>query len=127
MSLLNSGVYSSISNNGYGDFQFGEISMSHEFLLKSISKRQRAKFQRYGIIPRQLLVVLWENQYLPGKHTPQCGMKIKKLLNFLSEGSYRNLNHLQRGQWLYERIVKEELMPRLPARKKNGHCRLNQK
>jgi hypothetical protein len=126
MSLLNSGVYSSISNNGYGDFQFGEISMSHEFLLKSISKRQRAKFQRYGIIPRQLLIVLWENQYLPGMHIPKCGMKIKKLLTFLSEGPYQTSDHLQRGQWLYERIVKEELMPRSPAIKKRGHCRHKQ-
>lgn len=117
MSLLSDGVNSGRFYNGRGDFQFGELSKSHEFLLKSISKRQRRKFKRHETIPCQLLIVLWENGYLPGKHSPRNGMKIQKLLTFLDDGPYRNKEHLQRGQWLYERIVKEELMPKVLTRK----------
>jgi hypothetical protein len=117
MSLLSDGVNSGRFYNGRGDFQFGEISLSHEFLLKSISKRQRRKFRRYGIIPRQLLIVLWENGYLPGKHSPRTSIKIQKLLAFLGDGPYRDKKRAQQGQWLYEKIVKEELMPKVLAKK----------
>ena len=119
MSLLSDGVYSSITLNGRGDFSFANLSKSHEGLLKSITKRQRAKFKRYGIVPRQLLIVLWENGFMPGDQTPRDGIKIQRLLDFLREGLYLDKNHYERGEWLYKKILGEELMlAQFPRRKK---------
>ena len=110
MSILTDGVFSSTSYFGRGDFQFDQISYKHKILLKSISKRQRARFNKYGTVPRQLLKVLWELGYVPGEDAPQEGMRIPALLEFLGRGPYQNKNHQLRGEWLYEKIIKEELM-----------------
>ncbi len=110
MSLLSDGVFSSVSFYGCGDFQFDCISHAHKILLKSITKRQRAKFKKQGTIPLQLLKVLWDLGWIPGDTAPGMGMNIKLLLNLLQSGPFRNARQQARCSWLYEKIVKEELM-----------------
>ena len=110
MSILTDGVFSSISYFGRGDFQFDQISYEHKMLLKSISKRQRARFKKFGTVPNQLLTIFWELGYVPGEEAPNEGMRIPALLKLLDQGPYQNKNHKLRCAWLYEKIVKEELM-----------------
>ena len=111
MNIIEDGVFTKTSYFGRGVYRFDSISYDHKILLQSISKRQRAKYIRYGIVPQQLLVVLWENGYLPGVSRPTEGMRIAKLLDMLKEGKYLNKRHGDRGIWLYEQIVQDELMP----------------
>jgi hypothetical protein len=110
MSILTDGVFSSISYFGRGDFQFDQISYEHKMLLKSISKRQRARFKKFGTVPKQLLILFWELGYVPGDEAPQEGMRIQALLELLDRGPYQNRTHQLRCSWFYETIVKEELM-----------------
>lgn len=110
MSILTDGVFSSISYFGRGDFQFDRISYKHKMLLKSISKRQRARFKKFGTVPKQLLTIFWELGYVPGEEAPNEGMRIHALLELIDRGPYQNKIHKLRCTWLYEKIVKEELM-----------------
>lgn len=110
MPILTDGVFSSISYFGRGDFQFDQISYKHKMLLKSISKKQRARFKKIGTVPKQLLTMLWELGYVPGYEAPKEGMRIQALLELLDQGPYQNRTHQLRCEWLYEKIVKEELM-----------------
>lgn len=111
MNIIEDGVFTKTSYFGRGVYRFDSISYDHKMLLQSISKRQRAKYIRYGIVPQQLLVVLWENGYLPGVSRPTEGMRIARLLDMIEEGKYQNKQHGDRGIWLYEQIVQDELMP----------------
>ena len=86
MSILSDGVFSSTSYWGRGDFKFGQISYNHKIQLKSISKRQRARFKKYGTVPKQLLTILWDLGYVPGKNNPKEGMRITALLEYLDQG-----------------------------------------
>ena len=110
MSILYDGVFSSVSLYGRGDFQFEDISYAHKMLLKSITKRQRAKFKKMEIMPPQLLRVLWDLGWIPGDTEPQKGMKLHGLLNLLQNGPFESERQRMRCTWLYERIVQEELM-----------------
>jgi hypothetical protein len=118
MSLLSDGVYSSITFNGLGDFRFIDLLTYHQQLLKSISKRQRAKYARYGIVPHQVLRVLWDNGYLPGDDIPTSGMKVERLLDLLHDGSYQDKENFERAIWLYQKLVIEEVMPPYPRVRK---------
>lgn len=105
MSILNDAVFSSVTTDGRGFFSFNELDLHQVQLLKSITKRQRAKFKKKDIIPLNALLVLHELKMLPGP-TPTRSMKILELTDMLG------------GGWLYEQIVRQELQPRCPARKK---------
>jgi hypothetical protein len=109
MSILEDGVFSSVSYHGHGIFRFDRICDEHKTLLKSIKPRQRKKFRKNGLVPRQLLQVLWELDFLPGEKSPQEGMRIPALLEFLRElGLYRNETNRLRGALLHDRIDEEE-------------------
>ncbi len=110
MSLLYDGIFSSVSFNGRGDFQFNIISYAHKVLLKSITKRQRARFKKHGTIPPQLLQVLWGLGWIPGDKAPVHGMRVKALLKLLEEGPFESERQRRDCLWLYEKIVQEELM-----------------
>ena len=112
MSLLYDGVFSSVSLKGRGDFQFNILSHNHKMLLKSITKRQRAKFKKKGTIPPQLLRVLWELGWIPGDAAPRFGIRVNVLLNLLQNGPFMNERERMKCSWLFEKIVKEELMPK---------------
>lgn len=108
MSILKDGVLSSISYNGRGMFRFDHICDEHKKLLKSIKPRQRKKFKNNGLVPRQLLQVLWELDFLPGERKPHEGMTISALLTFLREGKYRDEKNRARGVLLHDKIDQEE-------------------
>ncbi|MBW2609184.1 MAG: hypothetical protein JRC68_02440 [Deltaproteobacteria bacterium] len=111
MSLLDQGVFSSVSYNGIGPFRFDIISYQHKKLLKSIVKRQRSKYKKYDLVPWQLLQIFWEWGFLPGEEMPKEGMKIPVLLEFLNQGEYTNDRHRKRCEWLYERISRDRIFP----------------
>jgi hypothetical protein len=108
MSILKDGVFTSISYHGRGMFRFDRISIDHKKLLKSIKPRQRRKFENNGLVPRQLLQVLWDLGFLPSQKRPKEGMRIPGLLRFLREGKYRDEKNRARGVLLHDKIDKEE-------------------
>jgi hypothetical protein len=63
MSILRDGVFSSTSYHGRGMFGFDRSSYKNKLVLKSIKKRQRRKFKDHGLIPKQVLQVLWDLGY----------------------------------------------------------------
>ena len=115
MSMLKEGVLGSLSIYGDGLFRFERISQEQKNLLKSIKTRQRKKFENHGLVPRQVLQVLWDLDFLPGESQPQEGMRIPALLNFLKEGRYRNETNWKRGRLLHDRIDQEEFPTHRPT------------
>ena len=108
MSILKDGVFSSISYPGHGAFRFDRICYEHKKLLKSIKPRQRKKFENIGLVPRQLLQVLWDLGFLPSEKRPEEGMRIPGLLKVLREGKYRDGKNRARGILLHDKIDQEE-------------------
>jgi len=111
MSVLEDGVFSSISYHGRSIFRFDRICYEHKKLLKSIKPRQRKKFENNGLVPRQLLQVLWDLDFLPTEKRPQEGMRIPGLLKLLREGRYRDEKHRAKGVLLHDKIDQEECRP----------------
>jgi len=108
MSILKDGVFSSISYQGRGMFSFDRICDEHKKLLKSIKSRQRKKFENNGLVPRQLLQVLWDLDLLPIEKRPEEGMRIPGLLKVLREGKYRDEKNRARGILLHDKIDQDE-------------------
>jgi len=108
MSILKDGVFSSISYHGHGIFRFDRICYEHKKLLKSIKPRQRKKFENNGLIPCQLLQVLWDRDFLPTEKRPQESMRIPGLLKLLRKGQYRDEKNRARGILLHDKIDQEE-------------------
>jgi hypothetical protein len=108
MSVLEDGVFSSISYHGRSMFSFERICYEHKRLLKSIKPRQRKKFEIKGLVPWQLLQVLWDLGFLPTEKRPQEGMRIPELLKLLREGRYRDEKQRARGVLLHDTIDLEE-------------------
>jgi len=116
MSMLKKeGVLGSLSCHGDGLFRFERFSQEHKNLLRSIKPRQRKKFENHGLVPPQVLQVLWDLDFLPGENRPQEGMRIPGLLKFLKEGRYRNEANRRRGTLLHDRIDQEEFPTRRPT------------
>jgi hypothetical protein len=108
MTVLEDGVYSSISFYGRSMFSFDRISYEHKKLLKSIKPRQRKKFKNMKLVPWQLLQVLWDLDFLPTEKRPQEGMRISELLKLLRKGQYRDDKQRSRGVLLHDTIDQEE-------------------
>ena len=108
MSVLEDGVFSSISYYGRSIFSFDRICFEHKKLLKSIKPRQRKKFENKSLVPWQLLQVLWDLGFLPTENRPQEGMRIPELLKLLREGRYRDEKNRARGVLLHDTIDLEE-------------------
>lgn len=111
MTVLEDGVYSSISFCGRNMFSFDRICLKHKKLLKSIKPRQRKKFEYKRLVPWQLLQVLWDLDFLPTEKRPQEGMRIPELLKLLREGRYRDDKQRSRGVLLRDTIEEQESEP----------------
>jgi len=111
MTVLEDGVYSSVSYLGRNMFSFDRISHKHKKLLKSIKPRQRKRFEYKRLVPWQLLQVLWDLDFLPTEKRPQEGMRIPELLKLLREGRYRDDKQRSRGVLLRDTIDREESGP----------------
>ena len=107
MGFLSDGVFSSISPCGRGYFSFANLSDYEVGLVKSITKRQRHKFQKYGLVPVQILTFAHEDGLLPGDAPPKGGMKVKQLLVLLETGPYQNDDNKERALWFRDQIIKE--------------------
>ena len=115
MSMSNDGVLGSLSYRGDGLFRVERMSKEHKKLLRSIKPRQRKKLENHGLVPRQVLQVLWDLDFLPGENRPQEGMRIPELLGFLREGRYCNETNRRRGTLLHDRIHQEEFPTHRPS------------
>ena len=107
MGFLSDAVLSSISPCGRGHFYFGDLSDHEVKLLQSITQRQRQKFNRYGTVPEQVLLIAYENGMLPGNVSPKGGMKVKRLLTLLETGPYRDEGIKERALWFRDQIINE--------------------
>jgi hypothetical protein len=107
MGFLSDGVLSSIIPCGCGYFYFADLPDHEVKLLQSISQRQRQKYNRYGTVPEQVLVIAYENGMLPGNASPKGGMKVKRLLTLLETGPYRDDDNKERALWFRDQIIKE--------------------
>jgi hypothetical protein len=113
MGILTDAVYSSISSCGRGYFYFANLSDFEVGLLKSITKRQRHKFSKSGIIPEQVLTMAYDYGWLPGNISPKGGMKLNRLLQWLEAGPYHDELNKESALWFRNKIV-DELKPRTP-------------
>lgn len=112
MPILEDGVRSSTSYHGRGMFRFDRIGYENKKLLKEIKKRKRNEFRSESrdkrLIPMQVLQVLWNLNFLPGKKRPEEGMRIRVFLEFLRNGQYRNEKNRALGIWLHDKVEREE-------------------
>jgi hypothetical protein len=118
MHIVTDAVLAGKHLNGLGIYSIGNISKYHWQLLKRITPNQRRKYFTRGIIPLQLLLLWRDQRYLPGQHDPERPIHIMNLLKYLKNGPYRDRQHYLKGQWLYETILKTELIPRSHAKRK---------
>ena len=86
-------------------------------VVKSVTKIQRRKFLRYGIVPVPVLEAMWLLGWLPGDKFPRRGMKILDLTEYLRKGGYNQEGYKspqaeENGKWLWKTIVKEEVIGR---------------
>lgn len=112
MSILSDAVFSSVEWNGRGMFNFDRIPFRVKMTLKSTTKRQIWKFRKKGIVPVPVLEALWLLEFMPGEEAPKEGMKISLLTEYLQQGLYQDEKNAANGHWLYEKIVKEEMIGR---------------
>lgn len=110
MSILSDAVFSSVEWNGRGMFTFDRIPFRVKMLLKSTTKRQAWKFRKRGIVPVPVLEALFLLGFMPGEEAPKESMNILALTEYLKCGSYRNKQTANQGNWLYHRIVIEEVV-----------------
>lgn len=118
MQVVTDAVYAARKPRGIGDYRQDKVSEEHWHLLGTISRGQRKRFRKLDIIPRQVLCVWWDNGYLPHRQRPDHGTDLMRLLEHLKGWAYRDEAHYQKGLWLFQRIVEEEIKPR-PHRKKH--------
>jgi hypothetical protein len=108
MSLLKDAVFTSTSYHGRKRFKFNQMTEENKILIKSVTKRQRRKFKNFKIVPLPVLEVLWNMGFLPGDQPPAEGMKIPVLLEYLTNGNYKDSRHHSMGIWLRDKIDLEE-------------------
>ena len=95
-------------------FRIECMSKVNKQLIKSINKRQQKKFIDRTTVPIPLLEVFWDMDYLPGNRPPREGMCVKGLLDYLTNGLYRDERHRTRGIWLRDLIEAEEYPEHVP-------------
>ena len=98
----------------------GLLSECQRDLLKNITPRKQNYYKKHEEIPWQVLTVLWELEFLPGSEKLPSKMSVSELLVFLRQENYRSELNVERGQWLYEKIVQEELMQSRNYGKRNN-------
>jgi hypothetical protein len=124
MPIVTDAVYAGRYPKGLGDYRPDNLSDEHWRLVKTISKNQRKGYRKADIIPRQVLCLWWDLGYLPHKRRPNQGADLMRLLDHLDHWAYLDEAHAEKGVWLFDRIVIEELMPRrIPWPVKSSKCR----
>ena len=94
------------------------LSDEHWHLLATISRDQRKRYRKRDIIPQQVLGLWWDLGFLPHRQRPDQGADLKRLLDHLKNWAYPDHARAQKGLWLFDRIVVEEIMPRPKRNKK---------
>lgn len=110
MHILTDAVLSSVVPCGCGYFYFGNLDNQEVQMLQSITKRQRHKFKKYGIVPEQVLGIAYDFGLLPGETPPKGGIEVKRLLTWLRTGPYRDDENRELALWFCTKIIKEEWM-----------------
>lgn len=87
-------------------------------ILKTVTKMQRKKFERYGLVPVPVLEAMWHLGWLPGDKAPEQGMRILALTGYLRQGRYKSAQAAENGRWLYEKIMQEEVIGKRPVVKR---------
>lgn len=112
MSLLSKMVSCGSSETGQMIEYLDGFPKQVQEILKSVTKIQRRKFKRYDLVPVPVLEAMWHLIWLPGDKVPEQGMKILDLTEYLLKGSYKNEQVRKNAKWLYETIVKEDVIGR---------------
>jgi len=94
---------------GLAERETKPLDRSSVSLIKCTSKNQRRKLKRYHKIPLWLLRQWHEQGFLPGPEPPSRVMTVKELLDYLKENGFSDPDKLQAAEWLFERLVMEEL------------------
>ena len=110
MSLLSKMVLCSMSYKGRLFDDFCSLPKEVTMSLKAVTKGQRHKFEKYGIVPLPVLRALWLMGFMPGKEPPINGMKIATLIDYLHNSRYETDQRAKNGQWLIDKIVAEEFI-----------------
>lgn len=110
MAIITDAVFASTHWNGLGFFKFDVVPLKVKTSLKAVTKRQRHKYKKHGIIPLPVLEALWFMGLLPGEKLPLHGMRLLELLKHLREGRYRDDRNMENAKWLYHEIVTNELI-----------------
>lgn len=112
LSLLSKMVFCSTSYRGRLYEDYSSLPKAVQGELKAVTKAQRHKFKKYGVVPLPVLTALWHLGYLPGKTAPVQGMKVLTLTEYLRSGRFLNQQAAEKGSWLYQQIIKEEVIGR---------------
>jgi hypothetical protein len=112
MPIVTDAVYAGRFPRGLGHYQRDHLSDEHWHLLGTISRDQRKRYRKLDVIPCQVLCLWFDMGYLPHKRRPIHGTDLLGLLENLKRWAYQDEAHVQKGLWLFERIVIEEIMPR---------------
>jgi hypothetical protein len=119
MHILTDAVLSSIKPCGCGYYYFGNLTDNEVKLLQSITQRQRHKFEKYGMVPEQVLKIAFDYGWLPGSAPPKGGMNVKRLVNFLGTGPYRDAENIELAFWFREKIIEEWMASSSRKHRKN--------
>lgn len=118
MSKLSNLVSCGSSKTGRKKEYLNEFTEQVQEKLKSVTKMQRRKFERYGVVPVPVLEAIWHLGWLPGDKAPEQGMRILALTEYLRQGRYKSAQAAENGSWLYETIMREEVIGKRPVVKK---------
>ncbi len=125
MGELSNLVSCSSSKTGWKAEYLRGMSKQVQEILKSVTKMQRRKFERYRLVPVPVLEAMWHLGWLPGDKVPEQGMKILVLTEYLRQGQYKNEQTKENGKWLYETIIKEEVIGKRTVVKKEKFPTVN--
>jgi hypothetical protein len=112
MGTLSNLVYCGSSRTGRMIEYFDGMPKRVQEILKSVTQLQRRKFRRRDLVPVPVLEAMWHLGWLPGDRAPGQGMEILALTEYLRQGLYKSSQAAEIGHWLYETIVKEEMIGR---------------
>ena len=113
MSFISTAVMSADSTTGHGQFEFSQMDREETYLIRSISPEQVANWFKKTIVPWQVLGILrnWRLNIVQGQ---MSDIPLDKFLDHLKSFMREAANQHDRdaAQYIYEDIVRHDLMPR---------------
>ena len=98
----------------HSDWYFDRY-FSHEYweLLSTINQNQRSRWKKKGIIPWQILRILYLWGLVPADEPPSKGMKVERFLVVMRMMSEKapDKNTRETAEYLYEDTMKSEYLP----------------